>query len=53
MKALLLLLSVLPWQNLLQEAKQHYMNYENDSCAVKVARVREYCKANPDEEGGA
>lgn len=51
MKALLLLLSVLPWQNLLQEAKQHYMNYENDSCAVKVARVREYCKANPDEEG--
>lgn len=51
MKTLLLLLSVLPWQNLLQEAKQHYMNYENDSCAVKVARVREYCKANPDEEG--
>lgn len=51
MKALLLFLSILPWQNLLQEAKQHYMNYENDSCAVKVARVREYCNAHQDEAG--
>lgn len=48
---LLLLLSILPWQNLLQEAKQHYMNYENDSCAVKVARVREYCNAHQNEDG--
>ena len=51
MKALLLLLSILPWQNLLQEAKQHYMNYENDSCAVKAARVREYCNAHQGESG--
>lgn len=51
MKALLLLLSILPWQNLLQEAKQHYMNYENDSCAVKAARVREYCNAHQGETG--
>lgn len=51
MKALLLFLSILPWQNLLQEAKQHYMNYENDSCAVKVARVREYCNAHQGEDG--
>lgn len=51
MKTLLLLLSILPWQNLLQEAKQHYMNYENDSCAVKVARVREYCNAHQGEDG--
>ncbi len=51
MKALLLILSILPWQDLLQEAKQHYMNYENDSCAVKVARVREYCNAHQDEAG--
>lgn len=51
MKALLLLLSILPWQNLLQEAKQHYMNHENDSCAVKTARVREYCNSHQGETG--
>lgn len=51
MKALILLLSILPWQNLLQEAKQHYINYENDSCAVKVAEVREFCLSHPDEKG--
>lgn len=53
MKALLLLLSVLPWQNMLLEAKQHYMNYENDSCAVKAARVRDYCSSHPGEKGVA
>lgn len=51
MKLLLFILSILPWQNLLQEAKQHYMHYENDSCALKVARVREYCISHPDEKG--
>lgn len=51
MKALFILLSILPWQNLLQEAKQHYMKYENDSCAMKVASVREYCLSHPNEEG--
>lgn len=51
MKVLLLILSLLPWQNLLQEAKQHYMNYENDSCAVKTARVREYCNTHQGETG--
>lgn len=51
MKALLFLLSLLPWQNILQEAKHHYMICENDSCAVKVAMVRDYCLSNPDEKG--
>ena len=51
MKTLVILLSILPWQNLLQEAKQHYMNYENDSCAVKVAAVRDYCRSHQDVKG--
>jgi len=51
MKALIILLSILPWQSLLQEAKQHYMNYENDSCVVKITKVREYCLSHPNENG--
>lgn len=51
MKALVLFLIILSWQSLLQEAKQHYMNNEKDSCAVKAAWVRDYCRAHPDEKG--
>ena len=51
MKVLILLLSILPWQNMLQEAKQHYANYQNDSCAIKIAEVRDYCLSHPDDDG--
>jgi len=53
MRVLLLILSLLPMQDLLQEAKQHYMNYQNDSCAIKTAIVREYCLQHQGEEGVA
>ena len=48
---LLILISIASWQNLLQEAKQHYVNYENDSCAVKAEMVREYCRSHRGEKG--
>ena len=51
MKVLLLVLFILPWQDLLQEAKQHYMNFEIDSCSVKVGMVREYCISHQGEDG--
>lgn len=51
MKVLILLLSIIPWQNMLQEAKQHYANYQNDSCAIKIAEVRDYCLSHPDDDG--
>jgi len=53
MRVFLLILSLIPMQDLLQEAKQHYMNYQNDSCAIKTAIVREYCLQHQGEEGVA
>lgn len=50
MKALVLFLIILSWQGLLQEAKQHYMNNEKDSCVVKAVRVKNYCLSHPDEK---